>query len=259
MPINNRFRVRNADTAGDDARFIVAAFDSTLPYLTSIGSGEQWGSTPFSARENFVEETAQSVEQSVRYERTGEGDPTRALIVEVQTPTPLATNCIASADGDTQRLLPVGAAVVRSDWFPGYITSLPDLEPEIKKAKSFLYLEVIITDFTAGVQRNGAGAALIRDIVQYGREKSKAALYVDCWTGNNGKLNRQVSRTRVSALPRYKNRQAKRVYSCIDRYYEQQGFTKVAEFSFQRRNGTLWPGALFRMHLTSTEHGISTK
>ena len=55
------FHIRDAETSLDDGKFIVDAFDSTLPYLTTIGSGEQWGSVPFSERTGFVQETLDSV------------------------------------------------------------------------------------------------------------------------------------------------------------------------------------------------------
>lgn len=34
-----------------------------------------------------------------------------------------------------------------------------------------------------------------------------------------------------------------------DRFYEQQGFSVVAEFMMKRANGTIWPGTILRMEL----------
>jgi hypothetical protein len=45
-----RFHVRSASPDGDDAEFILAAWDSTLPFLASIGAGEMWGDQLFSQR-----------------------------------------------------------------------------------------------------------------------------------------------------------------------------------------------------------------
>src|SRR5688572_9129029 len=112
MSNDDCFRVRNADGAGDDGRFIVEAFDSTLPYLNSIGSGEQWGSNPFSKRSNFIEETTQSIEQSERYRHTGEGDPLCVFIVEIKTSMASPAAGVLTLDNTVERFLPVGAATV---------------------------------------------------------------------------------------------------------------------------------------------------
>lgn len=47
---NAGFHIRLASSNGDDAEFILAAWDSTLPFLASIGAGEMWGDQPFSQR-----------------------------------------------------------------------------------------------------------------------------------------------------------------------------------------------------------------
>ncbi|KAI8305346.1 hypothetical protein K4K61_005361 [Colletotrichum sp. SAR11_59] len=63
-----KITIRDASTAEDDVAFIVAAFDSTLAPLAALGSGAMWGSTPFSQKDGFVEETIKDVQTS---ERTG--------------------------------------------------------------------------------------------------------------------------------------------------------------------------------------------
>jgi len=58
------FHVRLASSDGDDAEFILAAWDSTLPYLASIGAGEMWGDQPFhSERVNDKRSLMLSMEQ----------------------------------------------------------------------------------------------------------------------------------------------------------------------------------------------------
>ncbi|KAI8275401.1 hypothetical protein K4K60_008692 [Colletotrichum sp. SAR11_57] len=65
-----KITVRNASTAEDDVTFIVAAFDSTLAPLAALGSGAMWGSTLFSQKDGFVEETVKDVRTSERsYEK----------------------------------------------------------------------------------------------------------------------------------------------------------------------------------------------
>ncbi|KAI8192893.1 hypothetical protein KHU50_013010 [Colletotrichum sp. SAR 10_65] len=67
-----KITVRDASTAEDDVAFIVAAFDSTLAPLAALGSGAMWGTTPFSQKDGFVEETIKDVRTSERfYEKNG--------------------------------------------------------------------------------------------------------------------------------------------------------------------------------------------
>ncbi|KAI8152241.1 hypothetical protein K4K49_009793 [Colletotrichum sp. SAR 10_70] len=62
-----KITIRDASTAEDDVAFIVAAFDSTLAPLAALGSGAMWGSTPFSQKDGFVEETIKDLRTSERY------------------------------------------------------------------------------------------------------------------------------------------------------------------------------------------------
>jgi len=82
------FNIRDASVAFDDSDFIVEAFDSTLPFLASIGSGEMWGSILFSERPGFIEDNLKSVEQSEKYTLTGSGDAIRFLIASFKPMQP---------------------------------------------------------------------------------------------------------------------------------------------------------------------------
>jgi hypothetical protein len=111
MPTPPQFLVRDAGTVDDDGSFIISTFDAALPFLDSIGSHEQWGSTPFSHRQSWAEETLQ-----------------RIFIVEREWPAQSAETLDASQAHsriavDGQRFLSVGFAFVRANWFPSYITS----------------------------------------------------------------------------------------------------------------------------------------
>lgn len=86
-----KFHVREVDSAaGGDGEFIIAAFDSALPYLASIGSHEQWGLTPFSERDGWTAETMQQIKEAgeaAAYRSTCERDAVDALrifIVETE-------------------------------------------------------------------------------------------------------------------------------------------------------------------------------
>lgn len=181
MSTSNKFHVRNATLASDDAQFIIAAFDSTLPYLASIGAGGMWGEQPFSQKDGFEEDTVDSIRKSEQNE-----DPSKVMIAEVET-----SDHVEGGELPQDAKVPtrVGAAVVL-DSLPSYLTAREELKAEIEKEKKFLYLEVIISDFRTDPLHRGAGAALIEAVKGYGRVNKYETLYVDCWAGNGGRLNR---------------------------------------------------------------------
>ncbi|KND92313.1 hypothetical protein TOPH_02919 [Tolypocladium ophioglossoides CBS 100239] len=199
----NQFHIRHASSAGDDAQFIVAAFDSTILYLTSIGAGAMWGEKPFSEKEGFEQETVESVQKSESHE-----DSVRIFIAKVKSPGaanahPGATP--ANTEQSAKQSVRVGAAMIREDSLPTYITERQEMKPEVDRAKHFLFMKL------TGSLHKGARSALIEAIKRYGRENNKNTLYVDCWAGNSGKLNK---------------------------YYEKYGFIKVGDFSFGRARET---------------------
>lgn len=183
----------------EDAAFIVEAFDSTLPHLAAIGSGEMWGSQPFSQKDGFAEETTKDVEASERYRVTGEGDALRVFIAEVEVDTSAAAAQHDSenpglryrTDSDGTRFLSVGAAFVREDWLPGHVRThfhVESVRTEFEGREDFVYLDVMITDYRTGQYRKGTGQALIQRAKEYGAEKRKKVLYAEAWGGNERKL-----------------------------------------------------------------------
>jgi len=183
---------RDAETSPGDGQFIVDAFDSTLPYLTSIGSGEQWGSVPFSERPGFIQETLDSVSQSEEFCRTGTGEAIRVLLCEFEiTQELLPTGSRIRTDDSGNLVCSVGTAVLRENWIPSYISehiTLNDRLAEQRLKDGFIYLEVMVTDYRLGLYRRGAGAALIQAAKEYGKLKGKKILYVDAWAGNGRRL-----------------------------------------------------------------------
>ncbi|KAH9219117.1 acetyltransferase [Leptodontidium sp. 2 PMI_412] len=218
--------VREAKKSQGDAEFIVEAFDSTLHYLASIGSGEQWGSVPFSQRDGFVQETLDSIEQSETFSNTGMGRATCVFIAEVEVEVgiggveSLLSGVRSRRDENDKLLLSVGTATVHGDWFPEYLISQVGLG--VADVRDFLYVEVMVTDHRTGSFRRGAGGALMKRIKEYGLAMGKKSLYVDGWAGNDRKLIH---------------------------YYEHLGFRIVREFSMERKNGSIWPGTLLKMNL----------
>ena len=201
-PKTPKFHIRPALPTPSDIAFIASAFDSTLPYLSTIGSGAQWGAIPFSTRSGFNDETLLSLEQSESFRQTdkfeGEDGAVRVFIAEAETETdgPGASrggdddDDVEGGEGSGKGRLPVGMITVREDFFAEFLRNQEVLQQEICRAKDFVYLEVLVTDYSAKEKRNGAGAALIEHVKEYARERGKGAVYVDCWGGNDEGLTR---------------------------------------------------------------------
>ncbi|KZL86096.1 kinesin motor domain-containing protein [Colletotrichum incanum] len=240
----NKLRLREGGVLPYDDTFIVEAFDSTISYLEAIGSGQMWGSQPFSEKEGFVEETAKDVRTSEKYRTTGEGDALRVFLAEVvvepsaKPPPNSATKPPGprywTADDGTC-MISVGAVFIRENWLPGHIKSqfqVDAIRTELKGNEGFVYLDVLVTDFRTGHHRKGAGEALVRQAKDYGLKKGMKTLYVDAWAGNGMKLVE---------------------------FYEKQGFSVVSDFEMKRANGTVWPGTLLRVGLEGFEWDIDSK
>ncbi|PYH94554.1 hypothetical protein BO71DRAFT_483711 [Aspergillus ellipticus CBS 707.79] len=220
------FEVRDARTTESDIRFIISTFDSSLSYLNSIGSLDQWGLIPFSERGDFAAGTRTEVEQSEENRLTGgsKENGLRMFIVEreyLEENTEEKPPYLRIAS-DGRRLLPVGFAYVRENWVPVYVKSQTHFPVPDTEGEGFLYLEVIVTDCRVGELRRGAGAALLSGIREYGRERGTKVFWVDSWAGNERRLVR---------------------------YYEEQGFNVVGDWSHERANRTPWLGTLMRMEI----------
>ncbi|KAE8338537.1 hypothetical protein BDV24DRAFT_166218 [Aspergillus arachidicola] len=87
MSKSNQFQFRSASLAHDDTQFIIAAFDSTLPYLTPIGFGGMWGERPFSQREGFEQDTVKSIKKPEQ-----DQDRIHVFIAEAETPDSVNRN-----------------------------------------------------------------------------------------------------------------------------------------------------------------------
>lgn len=219
MPDTLPYQMREAGLLPNDTDFLVAAFDSTLPYLQSIKGGEMWGQTPFSEKDGFIAETQESITQSESYRQTGAGDKVRVFIAEVeigsgmdeeeqeQEPTTgtgtggtgIVLHTRVGADGRVW--LAIAAACVREGWVPDYIRSqrhlrLPTtVDAGVEEGKEgttggggFAYLEVMVADHRTGRHHRGAGAALLQLLKQHYKEKGSRAMYVDAWAGNGRNL-----------------------------------------------------------------------
>ncbi|EFQ25621.1 acetyltransferase [Colletotrichum graminicola] len=241
----NKLRIREAGALPQDDAYIVEVFDSTLPYLEAMGSHGMWGSRPFSEKEGFREQTARDVRASERYRARGEGEALRIFIADAEVqPSSAAPLLIPSGGDDEPRrhaglrywtgddgalLLSVGAVFVRDNWLPGHVKSqfhVDAIRAELEGKEGFVYLDVLVTDFRTGHERQGAGEALVKQARDYGLERGAKTLYLDAWAGNGRKLVE---------------------------FYRKLGFSIVADFEMKRANGTIWPGTLMRVGLEGSE------
>jgi hypothetical protein len=161
-----RFHIRPARLDSDDVDFILEAWDSTLPFLTSIGAGEMWGSKPFSQRTGQRQEISDIIDGT-----TKEDDGGRQFWI-----------------AETQGAVKVGAAMTR-EVLPEYLSKHVELEKHIDSSQKLLYLEVLITDHRHNKQIRGAGKALIEAFEHRARLDGMDVMYVDVWAGNGRKLN----------------------------------------------------------------------
>lgn len=185
------FHIRD-EALPEDASFILAAFDSALPHLASIGSESQWGSEPRSTQDIFVERIRSLVEKA----RSGTSDSDAVFIAEL-----LVDNDFDNVQGRAirneggQQMLKVAGAIIQGS-FPKYVAEQKHLEARVQAAidrADYIYLFAMVSDFRVGSLRKGAGTALIKRVKEYALEKGKAAIYLDCWAGNGEKLVEYVS------------------------------------------------------------------
>jgi hypothetical protein len=171
----DRFQIRSANSAGNDVDFIVAAWDSTLPYLASIGAGEMWGDQPFSQREGFRDDITEIIKKS---EKDDQNDSKRLLVAHLRY-----------SDHNADEYSRVGVAMIR-DALPYYIVERPELVSESNKTESLLFIEVLFSDHRSQPRHRGAGVALIEAIKGRALARGRYVVYVDAWAGNVRRLNK---------------------------------------------------------------------
>ncbi|OAA72869.1 Acyl-CoA N-acyltransferase [Akanthomyces lecanii RCEF 1005] len=202
------FRIRPATVK--DADFIIGAFDSVIPVLIEAGNAGQWGTELFSDKDGFPDSTRDDLAQSEHFRTTGQGERMRTFVAE--------------AHGSRAR---VAFITIREGHFSQHISSLGALKASVDEAESlpsgFSYIDVLIADQRVPQdQRRGAGAALIEHVKQHTREIGARDVYVDCWSGGDGKLVQ---------------------------YYHNVGFKSIVPLEFKKKDGSIWAGILMRMQL----------
>ncbi|KAI0528267.1 acetyltransferase [Xylaria bambusicola] len=231
MPTTPTFHVRGLSESLGDGQFVIDAYDASLPHLASIGSGKQWGSTPFAGRTD-QEEKIKVFRQAEHYQLTGEGPPVQIFIVEAEIPSSAVDELPSSLklrkDADGKNLLSVGTMMLSQGLYPHYMATLFNQDPikkELDGTRDYIYLEGLITDFRTGAWRKGVGAVLIEYARQFCREKGQKILYADAYAGNERRLVK---------------------------YYETQGFHVVDNFEAIKPDGSIWPGVFLRLDVSAS-------
>ncbi|KAI1038862.1 hypothetical protein LB503_007961 [Fusarium chuoi] len=225
------FQIRDAESTHEDAVFITAAFDSSLPFLNETGNTGQWGTVPFSQRDGFLDGTRDDIAQSEVFRLSGQGERRRVFVAEFEK-THSGNDVVdlhCRKDHTGKAFISVGAAMILDDEFASHICSVAALEPHIAAAKKdlgFVFLDFLVADHRVpSAKRKGVGLALLERVKTYAYEHGKQAIFLDCWTGGTDKLLR---------------------------YYESAGFSAVVDFEYNKKNGDVWPGRLFRLDLAPT-------
>jgi hypothetical protein len=185
------FHLRHTSSL-EDADYILAALDSSLPQLELIGSGQQWGLRPMSERPEQVEVVRNAVRDALLYREKGKGDYVEAFIAEAETKPGISseTKAIVRTSENSKSLVQTGA-MVTTDVFNGYLRDMEELRSVVEEAerkKDFLFVRLLVGDYRAGPARKGAGAALVERVRRRAGELGKKSVYVDCWGGNGGRL-----------------------------------------------------------------------
>ncbi|KEY73167.1 hypothetical protein S7711_04133 [Stachybotrys chartarum IBT 7711] len=220
-----KFHIREVCHNPRDGDFILAAFDSALPHLASVGSGGQWGSTPFSERTEARQRAYDSISVSEASRLNQEGsEHGKLFIAEVEMNHDSDLQGLSfRTDDHGKRFLSVGAAFVRERWWPGYVKAHDSTKSIVENANANgvpYYVEILISDFRTGAARKGAGAVLLQEMKAYSISRGAKALYLDCWAGNDGNLVK---------------------------FYTGQGFVKVADFLVEKPGSGGWPGSLLKV------------
>ena len=186
------FHVRLGSLAENDNISLLKMFDSQLSWLVEIGSGDQWGSTPFSGNHSSQAKYRYKVERSESMEgHTWNSEWGRVYIAEVDVPSnglhakfhTVVDENTSSDQRDIVRV-PVAAMILEAK-SPDYV--LPVL-PEQDEADSSIYLSYLLSDRTLSSVGKGAGAALIAHAKDEVSKLGLRRMCCDCWRGNGRRL-----------------------------------------------------------------------
>ncbi|EXJ93151.1 hypothetical protein A1O3_01708 [Capronia epimyces CBS 606.96] len=183
--------IRPASTATDDGLRLLRNFDSQLPFLSSIGSSAQWGSSSRSDQEDQRAKYRGKVESSERgWDHAWSRDWVRAYIAEVEIKREDLSSELLELATDTSESttaavrLPVAGMILQGQ-SADYVR---DIVPENDDNDPFIYVLYLLSDRRTAPHGKGAGAALISHAKDEARKLGIRRLCLDCWRGNDNRL-----------------------------------------------------------------------
>ena len=185
------FHIRPATLAAGDDKRLIKYFDTQLPWLATVGSGDQWGSEGRSHLSKYQEKYRSKVERSEACAAKGyELAPgwIRAYMMEAEVETDSISDEFKQlAEGnqkDGRLRIPVAAMVLENESADYVRSILPDQDPE----DPFVFLSYLLSDRRTSPINKGAGAVLIKHAKEEIRKLEVRRLCGDCWAGNDRKL-----------------------------------------------------------------------
>ncbi|KAK4551517.1 hypothetical protein LTR86_011124 [Recurvomyces mirabilis] len=202
--------IRRSRTTRGDGELLIQMFDSQLPWLQSIGSGDQWGSSFIRDDPAKKAKYHAKVHQSeVSEQQQWSPQWTGVYIAERK-------QALSNPKDREAEVVPVAALILEAksaDYVRPVLLEQDEKDP-------FLYLAYLLTDRTAIDLGKGAGAALILHAKVEARRLGLSRICMDCWSGNGGKLVQ---------------------------YYERQGFKSLGSFGLNKLDD--WPGEVLEMRI----------
>ncbi|TRX97931.1 hypothetical protein FHL15_001141 [Xylaria flabelliformis] len=154
--------------ATSDHELLVDFQESQISWLSTVGSGDQWGTKSIREVNPTASERARSWIEKSEQDAQWSSDWCRAFVAEASSGVPVA-------------------GLVLDSKAPAYVSSVL---PEQDESDPFVYLAYLISNRHAGEERKGAAAALLDHAKDQVRGMGLNRICLDCWRGNDRKLVR---------------------------------------------------------------------
>ncbi|KAI0855392.1 hypothetical protein F4860DRAFT_496450 [Xylaria cubensis] len=161
-------KIRPATMAALDHELLVDFQESQISWLSTVGSGDQWGTKSIREVNPTASERARSWIEKSEQGAQWSSDWCRAFVAEASSGVPVA-------------------GLVLDSKAPAYVSSVL---PEQDESDPFVYLAYLISNRHAGEERKGAAAALLDLAKDQVRDMGLNRICLDCWRGNDRKLVR---------------------------------------------------------------------
>lgn len=160
--------IRPATLASSDHELFVDFRDSQISWLSTVGSGDQWGTKP------------------TREVNPAASERTRSWVERSEQNAQWSSNWCRAFVAEASNGVPVAGLVLDSK-APAYVSSVL---PEQDDSDPFVYLAYLISNRHVGEEKKGAAAALIALAKDQALSVGLNRVCLDCWRGNERKLVR---------------------------------------------------------------------